>query len=177
MRVLAFDIATVTGVAWGDVCGKPEAAVIDFDSDRSQATRQARAYNLGTKMCEKHKPDVVVIEAAVGGKDASGYLIGLIACVRAACLNSGVRSVETVAPSTVRSHFLGKNPHAKDFAGLSALARKKAIKQMVIAKCYELGWRPQDNNAADGMAAWDWQCAQLSTDHQAANIGGLFGDR
>lgn len=50
----------------------------------------------------------------------------------------------------VRTHFIGSNRHKRDEA-----------KMLTIKRCRQLGWEPKDDNAADALALWDYQCSIL----------------
>lgn len=173
MKVLAFDIASKTGVCVGEAGQKPKAwsvALGEGDGRYAKAIRMCAAY------VDQFQPDVVAIEAPVGGRDASALLIGLIACVKGEAIRRGVRVVEYF-PSTVRKHFMGKALTARDFPGKSHAASKKAIKGAVMARCIALGWEVRDGDAADAAALWSYSCATHSRSHQLVDIGPLFDAR
>jgi Holliday junction resolvasome RuvABC endonuclease subunit len=170
VKVLAFDIASRTGVCFGEAGQKPRAWAVSLgegDDRYAKAIRMCGAY------VDRFQPDLVVIEAPVGGRDASALLIGLIACVKGEAMRRGVQTVEYF-PSTVRKHFMGKALTAKDFPGKTHGAAKKAIKGAVMARCIALGWEVRDGDAADAAALWDYACAVHSRAHQMTSVGGLF---
>jgi Holliday junction resolvasome RuvABC endonuclease subunit len=173
MRVLAFDIASKSGVCFGRAGETPRAWSVAFgkgsDEDRfSKAIRMTAAY------IAKFQPDLVAVEEPVGGREASALLIGLCACVKGETARQGVRVVGYF-PASVRKHFLGKALTARDFPSLNRVAAKKAIKGAVIARCNLLGWQIDDPDAADAAALWSFTCALVSRDHQMTDVGGLFG--
>lgn len=172
MRVLALDIATKTGICVGDAGAVPKAWSVDLGQGRSQDARFSEILKLMHGLMEAHKPDLIVAEAPIGGKNASAFLIGLVACVRGMAANRGIKC-ETVAPSTVRKHFLGKAKTSKDFPGLSQAKAKLAIKQEVLDRCRLLKWDVPDLDSADAASAWDWACAVYGR-AQSAPVGGLF---
>lgn len=170
---LAFDVASVTGCAFGVAGEKPRAWSVNFgkqsDEDRfSKAIRMTAAY------IERFQPDLVAVEAPVGGRDANALLIGLCACVKGEAARHGVRVV-SYFPATVRRHFVGKALTARDFPALNHSAAKKAIKGEVIRRCNMLGWQIDDPDAADAAALWDFSLSMESRSHQMATIGNLFG--
>ena len=173
MNILAFDIASKTGVCIGRAGETPRAWSVAFgkgsDEDRfSKAIRMTAAY------VAKFQPDLVAVEEPVGGRDANALLIGLCACVKGEAARHGVRVVGYY-PASVRKHFLSKALTARDFPALNRTAAKKAIKGAVIAKCNLLGWQIDDPDAADAAALWDFAASLESRAHQMTTVGNLFG--
>ena len=171
--IMAFDIATHTGVAFGIVGETPRSTTIDLGQGKSQALRFAKAIKTTKHLITRYKPDLVVYEAPIGGKFSSQFLVGLAACV------TGQASIECKKPpvklniGAVRKHFLGRNVTTRDFPGMSKANAKKAIKQVVIGRCTLLGWKVDSDDAADACALWDYACAHYAK-AQAAPLGGLF---
>lgn len=177
MKVLALDIATQTGCAFGAASTSPLLWSVDLGESRSHNARFAKAIQLTVSLIDKYDPDLVVIEAPVGGPKTSHLLVGLWACVSGAAGHKGKR-VEKHDIAAIRKHFLGKHLTVKDFPHLkSVAAKKRAIKSAVINRCNLLGWTPPDDNAADAGALWDYACSIHSMDHHITTIGGLFNDR
>ncbi len=173
MKIVALDIATTTGVCVGESGAAPAAWTVNLGQGHSEEVRFSNALRLAWNLIEKNAPDLVVIEAAIGGKFASAFLIGLVACVRGTCRLKGVKC-ETVTSATVRKHFLGKALSKKHFPHLKPAAATKAIKQEVIDRCRIFGWEPENGDEADAMAIWDWACAVYARGHQSKPLGALF---
>ena len=173
MKVLAFDIATKTGCAFGAAGDKPRAWSVSFGKS-SDEDRFSKAIRMTASYIERFQPDLVAVEAPVGGREASALLVGLCACVKGEAARHGVRVVGYY-PASVRKHFVGKALTARDFPALNRVAAKKAIKGAVIARCDLLGWQIDDPDAADAAALWSYACALVSRDHQMTDVGGLFG--
>ena len=173
MMILALDIATQTGIAVGEPDSKPTCWSVDLGKGRSEDARFSSVLALTHKLIEQYKPDLIVPEAFIGGKNASAYLIGLVACVRGCAANRGIQC-EMVFPATVRKHFMGKALTSKHYPGLSQARAKLAIKRDVKARCETLGWAVPDLDAADAAATWDWGCATYAKSYQAKPHGGLF---
>lgn len=171
MLVCALDVATRTGACLMRPGEKPRAWSVDLGAGRSEDERFSRALVLTHNLLEKHRPDLLAIEAAVGGPKASAYLIGLVACIRGCAFNRGV-PVRTFPINSIRRHFLGKALAVRDFPGMSHHAAKKAIKQAVMDRCRLLGWDVPDADAADSAALADFACATLGA--QTIPAGGLF---
>lgn len=174
MKVMSLDIATNMGVAVGMSGGDPRAWSVHLGQAPDER-RFSKLLGITAKLLAEHTPDLVAVEAPIGGKTKSDYLIGLAACVRGVCANRGVR-VEVCNIATVRKHFLGKHFTAKHFPGRSHAAAKNAIKVQVIARCGLLGWHVEDHDAADAAAIWDFACATWARS-QAAPLGDLFSGK
>jgi len=159
--IVAFDTATRTGVAIGSAGFPPRAYSVDLGKVAWER-RFSRILKLTRKLIEEHHPDVVAVEAFVGGPKANTDLAGLVACVKGESDRLGVRVV-SYYPATIRKHFLG---------GISTRGQK--IKPQVMAKCAMLGWRSDDSDACDAMALWDYAMALESRAHQMLSVGGLL---
>ena len=169
--VVALDIATQTGIAVGSPGGKPKAWSVDLGKGRGEDARFSKALVLTHELIERYRPDLIAVEAAIGGKFASAFLIGVVACVRGVAANRGV-PVRSYTSGSVRKHCLGRALAKRDFPSLKPAAATKAIKGEVIARCRLLGWEVADDNAADACALWDFACATAG--FQTAPSGGLF---
>tara|TARA_R110002072_G_scaffold49433_4_gene134364 strand:- start:15426 stop:15992 length:567 start_codon:yes stop_codon:yes gene_type:complete len=185
MLIIGLDVATNTGIAVGNSSDKPKCWSVNLgepnragkmskaDKDRLDNRRFSNVLKLTHGLIETHKPDLIVIEAFIGGMNASAYLIGLVACIRGCAFNQGVKC-ELVFPATTRKHFIGKAKTSKDFPGLKPAKAKLAIKQEVKARCEQMKWVIPDLDAADAAATWDWACATHARQYQAKPSGGLF---
>jgi len=172
VKILALDLATSTGVAVGDSCGTPASETVSLGNPPDDR-RFSNALRLTNDLIERHNPDLIVVEAPVGGPKASAYLIGLVACVRGCTYGRGILC-KNAHLATVRKHFLGKSLSVKHFPHLKPMAAKKAIKQEVITRCRLLGWKPETDDEADACAIWDWACATFAPKYRAMPLGGLF---
>lgn len=173
MRCLAFDVATITGVAVGNAGEKPRAWAVDLGKGGPELARLAKALRMTAFYIREHKPDLVAVEAPIGGKDAGPLLIQLAGCVKAEAARLGCRVVEYY-PATVRKHFLGKALTSRDFPSKSKAAAKAAIKAAVVARCRLLGWDVTGGDAGDAAALWDYACSLESRSHQMTSVPGLF---
>jgi Holliday junction resolvasome RuvABC endonuclease subunit len=173
--VAAFDVASVTGVAVGDPRGnRPLCWSVDLGKGRSDDARFSQALLLAHRVIEEHKPDLVAVEAPIGGSTHSMFLIGMAACIRGVATNRGIKVV-TYQANSVRKHFLGKALTTRHFPGLSAAKAKGQIKAAVIARCKLLGWDVPDDNAADAAALFSLACASARLEQFPT--GGLFRGR
>lgn len=173
MKVLALDVATQCGIAIGSSGRDPQCWSVDLGEGRSEDWRFSQALILTHGLIKTHKPDLIVVEAFIGGKHASAYLIGLVACVRGCAANQSVKC-EMVFPATVRKHFLGKAMTSRDFPGQKQAQAKLSIKREVMKRCHLMGWNVEDLDAADAAATWDWAMATHAPAYQAKPHGGLF---
>ncbi|GGE30149.1 hypothetical protein GCM10011360_17760 [Primorskyibacter flagellatus] len=166
------DVATQCGLAVGKSGDNPKAWSVGLGQGRSEAERFSNVLRLTHGLIETHDPDLIVVEAFIGGKNASAYLIGLVACVRGCAFNRGVK-VEMVFPATVRKHFLGKAYTSKDFPHLKREDAKLEIKRVVKRQCEAYGWDIPDLDAADAAATWNWACTEFAG-QPPLMVGGLF---
>mgnify|MGYP000523576001 CR=1 FL=1 len=176
MMVLAVDLATRTGCAYGATGTSPTTWAVDFGRFKDHDARLAQVLRWVRHQHDTICPDLIAVEAPIGGKEASALLIGMAACVRAQAADLGIASV-FYASSSVRKHFLGKALVARDFPGLGQAAAKLAIKGKVLQRCKALGWEVGGLDEADAAALWDYACARESTAHQMHTVGGLFGEQ
>lgn len=160
MRVLAFDTATNTGVAFGAACGKPVSWSVSLGKE-AWPDRFSKTLRMTSWFISEYKPDLVAVEAFVGGAKANTDLAGLVACVLGEARRRGVRVV-SYYPATIRAHFLG------------GIKGKAPIKQQVFARCIALGWNPKNTDCSDALALWDYACSVESRAHQITSVGGLF---
>ena len=170
--IVALDLATRTGVAVG-AGGRPNAWSVDLGAGQPEDAKFSRVLQLTHSLIDAHAPDLIAIEAPVGGPEASHFLIGLVACVRGYARNRGV-PVARYQSSTIRKHFLGAVPTVRGQAAANKHAAKKAIKGMVMNRCRALGYAADDDDAADACALWDYATA-LRSPAQAAMTAGMFG--
>lgn len=169
--IVALDIATVTGVAWGAARSRPSSTSVDLGQGRSEDARFSKALVLTHGLIEKHRPELIAVEAAVGGPKTSHFLVGLLACIRGCAFNRGV-PVEVYPINSIRKHFVGKSLQVRDFPGLKPAQAKKQIKAVVMQRCRALGWDFPDDNAADALALLDFAHAVRGV--QTIPAGGLF---
>lgn len=173
MKILAVDLATFSGVAFGRPTEAPTTWTVDFGQWRDHDARLSQVLRWMRHMHSRLKPDLLVVESAVGGQDANALLIGMVACLRAQAKDLGIQTVAYPVQS-VRKHFIGKHMTARDFPHLNQAAAKKAIKGIVFARCRALGWEVQSLDAADAAALFDYACGQERKEHLLTTAPGLF---
>jgi hypothetical protein len=135
--VLALDLATTTGWAFGVPGGRPQCCHIRFSkpgSSRAQTYRTYRNWLDDAWGKREEIPDLIVYEspaigAHMGGKtniETLKLLGGLAEHLEEWCY--GKTELREASASQVRAHFIGQNLKA-------AIA-----KPMVFERCVELGW-------------------------------------
>lgn len=173
MKILALDVATRMGACFGRPLTTPAAWSVDFGELREHDARFAKALRFIRAMHMQLAPDLIAIEAPIGGPDASHYLIGLVAVMRAQAKDLGIQTVEYNIGS-VRKHFIGEHFTKRDFPGMTDTAAGKIIKGKVFTRCRALGWQVNDLDQADAAALWDYACSRESRAHQVQNLPGMF---
>lgn len=161
MKILAFDIATSTGVAYGSAGGTPRSTTVRLRDAASGPDRFAKMIEATRKLVGDLRPDLVVYEAPIGGATADPMPAMLAACCAGQARSMGVR-VEGCSLASIRKHFLGKNLTSRDFPGLTKPQARTAIKRAVIGRCLSLGWDVETDDEADACALWDYACATFA---------------
>jgi hypothetical protein len=172
--ILALDLATTTGFAWGKPGAVPQFSSIRFSKP---GTSRAATYRLFRIWLESkwnvrgHQPDLVVFESPavpsiMAGKtniDTIKLLIGLAEHLEEWCYDHF--ELREASVSQVRSHFIGQNMKA-------ALAKPRTVE-----RCRELGWNVENTDEADACALWDYQCCHLRPDLAPQTTPLFFGKR
>jgi hypothetical protein len=164
MIIAAFDLATNTGWAAGALGDHvPAFGSIRFGArEASHEARFAHALEWTSDFLKRNRVDLIVFEEPLhyglrrgkDGKPASGpgndeISYGLAAIVQAVAHLRGVYDVRQVRTIDVRRFFLGDNP------------KRKIAKRETVGRCRALGLKVDDDNQADAIALWHFQCAQL----------------
>jgi hypothetical protein len=170
-HVLALDLATKTGWAYGQPDSVPKSGSLRFAREGASMA----AHLVG---CRKWLRDfiavnatrLVVFEAPLTPDLMRGrtniatirLLIGLAAVVEECLYGRGI-DVREARVSDVRAHFLGSNHRKRD-------AAKLATKDV----CTRLGWQAVDDNAADALALWSYQVSFIAPE-LAIRVSPLWG--
>ena len=171
--MLALDLATTTGWAYGAPGSIPQFGSLSFgkrDSSRAVIYRAFRDWLEAKWNVRDHQPDVIVFESSAVPSIMAGrtrietikLLVGLTEHLEEWCHRKVELREARVAD--VRVHFIGANMK-------SALAKQKTFDQ-----CRMIGWDVQTADEADACALWDYQCAWLNP-KLAAYSTPLFRDR
>src|SRR5262245_55506612 len=169
--ILALDLATVTGWAWGKPGAKPT-----FGSQRFGKTGAARAeiyrqYRLWLAlMCSTHNIKLIVFESAAVpsfmiGKtnvDTTKFLFGLTEHLE----EWAYRQVELREASVaqVRSHFIGQN------------FKRDVARPLIKEQCHARGWMAETDDECDALALLDYMVCCIRPDIGATS-GPLFKGR
>lgn len=160
-KVLALDLATVTGWCYGAPGERPEFGFLRFGppgSSRAAIYREYRSW-LNDWLIDRDPPKVVVFESAaipmvMQGKTNANtikLLIGMCEHTEELCF-SRVELREAMA-SQVRAHFIGTNR-----------VQRADAKKRTIERCNALGIEVKNDNEADAVALWHYQIAHLRPD-------------
>ena len=158
-RVLALDLATVTGFAIGVPGANPRCGHVRFSKPGSTRAVAFRAFRdwLDDQWGKREEiPDLVVYESPavpsfMAGKtniDTTRLLFGLVAHLEEWAHHKTELREATV--SQVRAHFIGSNMKAK------------IAKPLTLERCRDIGWEVATTDEADAAALWSFQCSWLN---------------
>jgi len=158
-KVLALDLATVTGWAFGAPDDKPEFGSLSFG--KPDASRASRYRAFRRWLDASSKADLIVFESPavpmlMSGKtniDTVRFLIGMTENLEEWCHDRV--ELREASVSQVRSYFIGQNMKAK------------IAKPLTLERCQQLGWMAEDFDQADALALWSYQCSWLRPDLSA----------
>ena len=156
MKIMAFDLATVTGVAIGDSHSIPLCHTERLGQvGAPHGARLSEALYMTSRLIKQHQPDAIAIEAPViagvkGGQDRALLAIGLRSAVVMMAHMRGVRCVE-YSVASIRKHFIG----------VGRLKRTEA-KRRTMQRCKLLGWHVANDNEADAAAVWEFARLKLT---------------
>jgi hypothetical protein len=154
VKILALDLATNTGFAFGDTAWlKPEFGSIRFGSrGASYPAIFAAALSWASERFLEWQPDRIVYEEPLqfrGGRSRGGndeLAHGLPAIMMAVAHLRGCFEIRHATPKQIRLHFIGENP------------KREVAKRKTIVRCRQVGWNVEDDNAADACALWSYAC-------------------
>jgi hypothetical protein len=158
-RVLALDLATVTGYAFGAPGSTPTFGDVRFSkpgSSRAVTYRNFRTWLEERWNQRDAQPDLVVFESPAVPSIMMGrtniqtikLLVGLAEHLEEWCLNKVELREARVAD--VRVHFIGQNLKAT------------VAKARTVERCRSLGWEVENTDQADACALWSYQTAWLN---------------
>jgi Holliday junction resolvasome RuvABC endonuclease subunit len=150
--VFALDLSSRTGWAFGHIeDDRPRSGVWVLPGLSDLGRTYAAFENMLLDAIDVHRPDVVVVEAAIAGGRSGGtnqsvteQQIGLLAHARSACYRHDIRLV-TKAASSMRKEVIGTGRFPEGQA-----------KKMIMRWLHERGFSFSDDNAADATVAWLW---------------------
>jgi hypothetical protein len=169
--ILALDLATVTGWAFGNPGEQPVFGSIRFGkTSPTHGEIAAAAIEWMIGKLDEVKPHLIVFEQPLPPNFTGGHttlntsmvLMGLPFLLSGIAYKLGIFNVTSATVSQVRNCFLGENLK-------SAQAEK-----LTLARCQHLGWAPKDHNEADALALWCYQCTLIKPE-LAHRLTPLFG--
>ena len=151
--ILALDLATTSGFAWGKPTSEPRFGSIRFGQpggSRASCYREFRNW-LEAWFGDAKPPDLIVFESPVammigrGGTNADTVkkLVGLCEHLEEWCYDKV--ELREANLSQIRQHFIGISTPTSDEA-----------KRLTVDRCMELGWKVRDDDEADACALWDY---------------------
>lgn len=155
-RTLALDIASSTGWAYGVPGEVPRAGTIRFAPPGSSPGAVGRGMMRWFADFTKVFPtDRIFFEAPFDPRkmgmrtnmQTSRILLGLVFLIETLGQAKGIYDISETEVADVRKHFIGCNPPGD---------KGKAAVQ---ARCRQLGWEFDSEDAADALAVWSYACA------------------
>jgi hypothetical protein len=168
MRVLALDLATVSGYAFGVFGKKPMSGTIKLSSDHWRGQRmlllEGRVRDLITGLKVEHVviEDVYAAPSHRFNMNNAKLLHSYRSAVEMACAKCGLieKDITFVVPGQWRKTF-GTNevpPQVRRSPKQSAV--RDWLKQAAFKRCQELGWEPANLDEADSLGIWSY-CESL----------------
>lgn len=157
-KILAFDLAGKTGVAFGAPGDTPLAW--SFDLDRTLGSRNAQLMRLVQQIIRERGPSRIAYEEPFIGrnKQTGKKLAGYEAIVDGL---AGLYKIPItrVPIAAARKHFIGHGSLKGD-----------AAKAAVSERCSQLGWAHENLDESDALAVWSYHASQLSSDHSISTM-------
>ena len=168
MKLLALDLATTTGWAFGEPGGRPSSGSERLARAGSSVEVIGGALlKWSFNFIQAQQPDAIVWEAPLKlPHDTVDHLeinLGLPAIVGAVGNRLGVTMFRKASVQQVRLFFIG-----------TANAKRDQAKELTMRRCRHFGFTPVDDNEADALAVWHYQAA-LMNPAVGTNITPLFG--
>lgn len=154
MRILALDVASATGYAYGDGADKvptfgtirlPRASELGEYGPRFAAFRRELLQLIPQSAPEMVWFESPVVHGMIGktNEHTLRLLIALPAFVEEICHTFRIQCREATSPE-MRKHFLG-----------SAHGKRADLKLAMMKQCHLLNWNVGDDNQADACGLWD----------------------
>jgi len=159
-NILALDLATTTGWAYGRPGGKPNSGAVRFSKPGAGRAETYRAFLVWLTRFVAMTPCALITYESPAqpllmmGRtniDTIKRLIGM-----AENLEEWAHErieLREASVQQVRAHFIGSNRHKRDDA-----------KRLTIQRCRDLGWDVDGDDAADACALWSYQVCCLRPD-------------
>lgn len=153
--ILSLDVATRMGWAFGSPGEYPRSGSVRLaPPGSSNGTIGRGMLRWLTDFITVSQPSMIYYEVPLDPRHmgrkttfaTARILLGLPFLVETIAEARGIFKLREAGVQDVRKHFCGT-------------ARPADKKQAVLARCRQLGWKPEDDNAADALALWDFACA------------------
>jgi len=156
-NILALDLATVTGWAWGKPGETPKFGQQRFGKPLATRPQIYKQYRLWLGLfCSAHKIDWIVYESpqlpfTMTSRTNIGtirLLIGLCELLEEWAPEHDIELREA-SVSQVRCHFIGAN------------LKRDLAKRLTIERCKAMGWDVQNDDQGDALALWHYQACLM----------------
>jgi hypothetical protein len=164
--VVAFDIATSTGVCLGGVGEKPLVTTWDMrEVGPSRARRLLYFSDLCDEFFSRHKVDVLRYEAPmpiavasqIGASEQTMLLLrGMVGVLECCAARARIFDINSFAVQDARKHLTGQRTFPRDIKG------KSHAKAMVMRTAHVLGVDCKNDNESDAFCGWSYTCALLN---------------
>jgi len=150
MSVLALDIATQSGWAYGSAGEAPRHGTYRVPSTGDDLGRFAYAFAQWlTHKLRELQPKEIVFESNILPRETNittlKKLYGLAVVTELVALSEGVPCSE-ISAGEWRRAFLGQHYPKK--------ARRDELKRAVVSACRQMGWEPHSTDDADAIGIW-----------------------
>lgn len=165
MNVLALDLATATGYAWGEHNAVPRYGLLKLPSGSAVGKFVSTFADWFDGFVGVEKPEWCVFEAPLmmhgptANLDATRKLMGLAAQVEVVCYRRDVPCREANV-STVKKFWAGDG---------------RAKKPEMVGAARARGFDVSDHNVADALAVWAYQVHQKFVDQRHRWAAGALG--
>jgi hypothetical protein len=158
-RILALDVATTTGWAFGRPDGPPTFGSIRFGKPGTSRAVCYREFRAWLDMWANYRkcPDLIVFESPVASMmhgqtnvDVIKKLIGM--CEHLEEWAHDKIELREANVQQIRQHFIGCSP------------KREEAKRLTIERCHELKWAAINDNEGDALALLDYQICCLRPD-------------
>ncbi len=162
MKILALDLSSNTGWAFGAIGARPVHGVIRLPKTGKDIGRFARAFETElTVLLKAYRPDRVVYESPIltGATSlmTARKLYGLAYHAELICDGWSLPCSETPMQTARATLGVKQLPRSvKDKA-----VRRKHIKAEVMRLCRAMGWEPANDDEADALCVWNDACKQF----------------
>ncbi len=156
--IFSLDLATVTGWAFGPAGGVPSSGIKRMGDPGCSVGRFLQVFEEWLNdMLTVYQPQIFAFEAPLLRTGAGGESNTSIDTARKLLCLAG--NAERIAlDHDIPEHLVCEADNSsvcKDFTGRGHFAGDRtAKKNLVMARCREMGWEPADDNAGDALALW-----------------------